>query len=52
MGLDGKYFENPYWTLDRKGRFLDMEDQGICLVIAAKNVGKYMCFFIKGTGLF
>ena len=48
----GKYFKNPYWTLDSKGRFLDMEDQGICLVIAAKNVGKYMCFFIKGTGLF
>ena len=53
MVLDGEILREPLQdTGHSKGRFLDMEDQGICLVIAAKNVGKYMCFFIKGTGLF
>ena len=38
MVLDGEILGEP--LLDSKGRFLDMEDQGICVVMAAKYVGK------------
>ena len=31
---------------DSKGRFLDVEDQGICIVMAAKYVGKCQLIYV------